>query len=108
MKFKIIFTSLLFFGLVFSSQSSFAQSTLRVGKRQVKQQVRIKQGVRSGELTRKETKALRAQQRHINRTKKRAKADGVVTPAERKVISRKQNRASKSIRRQKNDAQSRN
>ncbi|MEM6799908.1 MAG: hypothetical protein AAF696_00815 [Bacteroidota bacterium] len=108
MKVKFIFASLLFFGLMFSTQTSFAQATPKASKRQLKQGVRIKQGVRSGELTRKEAAGLKAQQRNIRRTKRAAKADGVVTPRERAVISRKQNRANRSIRRQKNDAQSRN
>lgn len=108
MKFKIIFTSLLFFGLVFSSQQSFAQATPKVTKRQINQQKRVKQGVRSGEITKKEFVGIQAQQRNIRRTKRRAKADGQVTARERARIHRKQTRASRNIKRQKNDAQSRN
>lgn len=85
-----------------------AQVTRHVTKSQVRQQKRIVQGAKSGELTRAETKELQRQQRHINRSKKRAKADGVVTPAERARLNGKQNRASRNIRRQKNDAQDRN
>lgn len=85
-----------------------AQNTRHVTKSQVRQQKRIVQGAKSGELTRQEIKQLERQQRHINRSKKRAKADGVVTPAERVRLNGKQNRASRNIRRQKNDAQDRN
>ncbi len=85
-----------------------AQNTRHVTKSQVRQQKRIVQGAKSGELTRQEIKQLEQQQRHINRSKRRAKADGVVTPAERVRLNGKQNRASRNIRRQKNDAQDRN
>lgn len=85
-----------------------AQNTRHVTKSQVRQQKRIVRGAKSGELTRQEIKQLERQQRHINRSKKRAKADGVVTPAERVRLNGKQNRASRNIRRQKNDAQDRN
>lgn len=85
-----------------------AQATRHVAKSQVRQQTRIVQGAKSGELTRAEIKELERQQRHINRSKRRAKADGVVTPAERARLNGKQNRASRNIRRQKNDTQDRN
>jgi len=107
MKVKFILTSLLFLGLAFSQQS-FAQVTPKVAKRQVVQKNRIKHGMKNGELTKKEAAGLKAQQRHINRSKKRAKADGKVTARERNSIRRKQNRASRNIKRQKNDPQSRN
>ncbi len=75
--------------------------------RQGIQQVRIAQGVKSGELTKAERRALKLEQRHIRRTKRRAAADGVITPHERNVIDRKQRRASRHIRRQKNDLDTR-
>lgn len=87
--------------------SAQSKATPRASKRQVKQQGRIQQGRRSGELTRKETVKLQAQQAHIHRTKRRAKSDGIVTRRERAQINRKQNRANRNIRRQKNDAQKR-
>ncbi len=84
-----------------------AQSTPAVSKHQVRQQQRIAEGVKSGELTRHERKQLKRQQRHINRTKHRAKADGVVTPAERAHIRNEQKRANRNIYRQKHDPQGR-
>ena len=94
--------------LVFSLGVSAQNSTPMANKKQVRQQVRIAEGVASGELTKAERRGLKAQQRNIRRTKQRAKADGVVTPGERVLIHKKQRRADRSIRRQKNDAQSRN
>lgn len=82
---------------------AYAQETPVADQRQRNQQARIREGVVAGDLTRAETKRLRAQQRHIRRTERRAKADGTVTAQERRTIQRKQNRASREIRRQKND-----
>ena len=105
----IILASLLFFGLSLSTISVQAQSaTPGVTKRQVKQQARIQQGKKSGELTKPETVKLQAQQAHIKRSKKRAKADGVVTRRERAKLHRKQNRASRNIKSEKHDRQDRN
>lgn len=82
-----------------------AQRAPRANARQRHQQARISEGVRSGELTRSETRRLRTEQRHIRRTERRMKADGKMTGQERVKLQRKQNRASRDIRRQKNDVQ---
>lgn len=107
---KIIFiaTFLLFF-IYFgaSAQTNNDTRTAKANVRQTAQRARITQGVKSGELTRKEAVGLRVQQKHIKRTKKRAKADGKVTRKEKREINRKQNRASRNIKRQKSDGQSR-
>lgn len=75
--------------------------------RQLRQQSRIKEGVKSGELTRKETRRLEAEQRMIQKEKKIARADGKVTKRERALIMRDQNKVSRDIYRQKHDAQKR-
>lgn len=86
---------------------SWAQSTPVIDQRQQNQQARINQGVVSGEVNRAEAARLRAEQRHIRRTERRAKADGNVTAKERAKIQRKQNKVSRDIRRQKHDGQQR-
>jgi len=88
-----------------SGVSVFAQTSKPISKTQKLQKHRIKQGVKSGELTRVEAKKLNAQQRNIQKTKAVAKADGVVTKKERKIIKTKQAKASKAIYRQKHDGQ---
>lgn len=85
-----------------------AQSTPKLTKTQIKQQKRIKNGVQNNELTRGETKKLAQQQRNIQHTKKKAKADGVVTRKERTTIRRQQKNASANIYRKKNNNISRN
>ncbi len=82
----------------------FAQTAKpRAVKKQTVQKERIKDGVKSGEITRKEATVLRAQQKEIRRTKQAAKADGVVTKKERVIINKKQRAASGNIARKKHN-----
>ena len=88
------------------ASAGFAQTQTPVVKeRQENQQKRIAEGVKSGELTAKETKHLETREVKIQNDKKEAKADGVVTHQERAKLHREQNRASRAIYRQKHDAQ---
>jgi hypothetical protein len=88
--------------------SGIAQTkTPRVKERQENQQKRIAGGVKSGELTAKETVKLETREAKIQADKKEAKSDGVVTHKERAQLHREQNRASRAIYRQKHDAQTR-
>jgi hypothetical protein len=75
--------------------------------RQVTQQARIADGVNDKQLTRHETARLEREQRKIQIEKKMAKADGTVTPKEKRFLRHEQNRASRDIKRQKNDGQTR-
>ncbi len=79
-----------------------------ISKREHRQQARIRQGVKSGELTRGEARRLEARERKIRADKKAAKADGKVTPAERRKLNREQNRASRKIYRLKHNARTAN
>ncbi|HBY61940.1 MAG TPA: hypothetical protein DEH78_19140 [Solibacterales bacterium] len=83
-------------------------SAQRIQNRKEAQRERIEQGVRSGELTRGEAARLREQQRDIRQTVRRDRVDGGgLTPRERAKIEKKQDRANRSIARQKHDAQRR-
>jgi hypothetical protein len=84
-------------------QPAPAPKTPRITKRQINQQERIQQGVKSGELTKGETRLLEKEQMKIQKDKKAAKADGVVTPQERRKILREQNKASRDIKRLKHN-----
>ncbi len=75
---------------------------------QAVQRHRIRQGVRSGELTRHETRQLVKQQREIKQDKKEARADGVVTAAERKEIRQDKRKANRNIFRKKHNRRDRN
>ena len=71
------------------------------------QHKRIAQGVRSGELTRNETRQLASEQRNIRLEKREARADGVVTAAERREIRRDKRHASRNIIRKKHNRRGR-
>jgi len=101
MKIKVLFSSL--FLIVLSSALSAQTATPGVTDRQINQQKRITQGVRSGELTKKETARLQVQQRQIQKHKQAVKADGVVTKRERTSLQVHQNKASRTIQRKKNN-----
>lgn len=77
--------------------------TPEITKRQMNQRARIRQGVKSGELTKGEAKNLRQEQKTIRAEKQMAKADGKVTPAERARIRKDQNKASRDIYRKKHN-----
>ncbi len=88
--------------------SVYAQTaTPRVRHSQVNQQARIREGVRSGELTKGEAVRMEARQAKIQHDKKVAKSDGIVTLEERAKLNREQNAASRKIYRQKHDSQRR-
>ena len=74
-----------------------------VGKRQVRQQERILQGIERGELTRAEARSLEHEQRHIQRQKSRAWSDGELTRQERLHLEREQDHASRHIYRAKHN-----
>jgi tellurite resistance protein len=79
--------------------TAYAQSneTPRIDQREANQQKRIDQGVKSGELTNKEANTLQRRQDRVNAAEANAKADGKVTPQERRKLRRMENRNSKAI-----------
>lgn len=87
--------------------SAMAQSTPSVDRREHRQQRRIRHGVKSGELTRREAARLEAGQARTRRMERRAKADGTVTRRERARLQHRENRTSRRIYRQKHDNQKR-
>ena len=78
-----------------------------VNHRQHHQVERIRQGVRSGELTRSEVQGLNEQRREIRQQERAYKADGQLTKAERKDLHQDMNALSKDIYNEKHDAEKR-
>lgn len=76
-----------------------------MSRRQAQQQKRIDQGVRSGELNKKEAARLRKGQQRIQKMEDKAMADGKMTQKERKKIEQAQDQESKKIYREKHDKQ---
>lgn len=93
-----------------SADSAAQQSPRRgsINSRQQNQRQRIRQGVRSGELTARETGRLVAEQVHINRMEDRFRTSGDgLSNRERVRLQRELNQSSRHIRRQKHDEQDR-
>ncbi len=102
MKLKAILSGLT---LVLFCAVGFAQTAKKpIQKKQANQKQRITQGVKSGELSKKEAFRLKAQQKEIAVTKRAAKSDGVVTKKEKAVINQKQKEASRNIAHKKHNA----
>ncbi len=68
---------------------------------------RIRQGVRSGELTKSEVVKLKKEERDIRKDEKEARQDGVVTAAERKDIRSDKRKLSRDIYRKKHNEKER-
>jgi len=85
----------------------FAQttSTARIDQRQANQQQRIDQGVKSGQLNKKEAARLEKGQERIQKMENKAMADGKMTKKERAQIEKAQDRESRRIAREKHDKQ---
>jgi hypothetical protein len=103
---KILLSSLLAFS--FAAIAIAQTATPEVDAREKNQHARIKEGVKSGELTKPEAARARAEQQRIKNAEAKAKSDGVVTDAERAKLDAKQDKASAHIYNQKHDAQDRN
>ena len=67
-------------------------------RRAVRQELRIRQGVQAGQLTRCETVRLRQGQRHIRHMELRTRADGRMGPRERVRLHRALDRQNVRIR----------
>lgn len=108
----VLATGLLFSGFALAQDATVtpqptAEAPANTGHmREMRQQRRIHQGADQGQLTTRETKRLKLEQRAIDRQQKRARADGVVTAQEQKRIHRMQAAAGKDITRQRQDAAS--
>ena len=97
MKAKFLIIAL--FALLFGVANADAQ----VRQRAIKQHHRIKQGVKSGELTRAEALNLRKNQKDLRQDARLAKSDGKVTRNERKILRKEQRKDSRKIYRKKHN-----
>jgi hypothetical protein len=79
-----------------------------IDRREYRAQQRINQGIRSGELTRREARRLEAGLARIRIDERFARSDGNLSPRERARLNRELNHESRNIYRQKHDGQDRN
>jgi len=102
MKTKFLFTIAVLFCLGLASVQA------QVRERAYDQHGRITNGVRHGELSRKEAHRLEMKQRHIHRDIRKAKHnDGYLSKRERRRIAREQKYASRQIYRYKHNGANR-
>lgn len=93
---KIISASFL---LLFAVTTASAQSV--ISKRS--DRAKVKQGIRSGELTKVETASILKSEKNIRQSKQAARADGKVTRHERKDIRKEKKKADAKIYRLKHN-----
>ena len=96
---KILLSGLILFVMAISS----ANAQVRHSQKQ-----RIKQGVKSGELTKRETKNILQDKKEIRQDIQLAKSDGKVTRNEKKLILKEQKRENREIYRKKHNNRDRN
>lgn len=105
-KFRLIPYAVLAAGLLAGS-GAYAQSMSTIDAREAQQQQRIRDGIRDGSLTRSEANRLQQGEQRIERYEQRARADGVVTPAERRRLDGMLDRESRAIHNERTDGQRR-
>jgi hypothetical protein len=74
-------------------------------QRDVNQQERIEQGLKSGELNTKEAGKLENEEKHVDKMEARDLKNGKISPAEQARLNAAQNKVSADIYKQKHDAQ---
>ena len=83
-------------------------ASAQINRRERHEQQRIRQGIRNGELTRREAGRLEAQQARIRIAERFARRDGNISYRERARLDRMLDHASRNIYRRKHDSQDRN
>ena len=93
---------------VLSAGSAFAADGAGTVQRDVNQQTRIEQGLKSGELNTREAAKLEKEEAHVDHLQAKDMKDGSLSPAEKARLSAAQNKVSKDIYAEKHDAQTGN
>ncbi|MDX2157152.1 MAG: hypothetical protein SFW09_11645 [Hyphomicrobiaceae bacterium] len=91
------------------STAAAAQSygSNRIDRREANQERRIQEGLRSGDITRREYRQLEAEQRRIQEMERQAKRDGYIDRREAREIARSQDAASRHIAQERSDGERR-
>lgn len=97
MKTNKLLAAVLLSAFAFPAFSQQRTATPGIDKAQQNQDNRIINGLRSGELTAQEAQNLQRGTNRIEANKQAAKADGVVTVAERRKLKRQQKKMSRKI-----------
>lgn len=91
--------------LFFTAGALAQEKTPNLDKREKRQEKRIEQGVKSGELNKRETARLEARESKLRADEAKAKADGKVTTKERAKLQHEANKTSRHNYGQKHDKQ---
>src|SRR5689334_17454797 len=97
---KLMFVAVALFTV--TAASAHPRSPL-INRRERHQARRIHQGVKSGELTPREARVLRQEEREVRWDEREAKSDGKLTPMERRHLRRELNQNSRRIYRLKHN-----
>ena len=100
---KVLFAIL---GIALSAGTLATANAATINQRESQEQARIRQGIRGGELTRREAVRLEREQAKIRVDERFLRRNGL-TAKERERLQNELNRASKDIYRQKHDNQDR-
>ena len=88
--------------------NAFCQKTPHADKRQKIQKHRIKSGVKSGEITKREGKSIKYSYKNTKKYEAKAKSDGKVTWKERARLQHLENKSSRKVFRTKHNKKDRN
>jgi hypothetical protein len=95
---KIMGITMKFVALSVLTSAAWAQTTAgKDQQRDVNQQERIEQGLKSGQLSTKEAGSLERQEQHIDKMEARDLKNGSISPAEQARLNAAQNRVSNNI-----------
>jgi methylthioribose-1-phosphate isomerase len=97
----------LFIVAVFALAMGVGSANAQIRHRALNQHQRIREGVKSGELTRPEAKNLREDHKDLHQDIKEARSDGKITREERKDIRKEENKDSRKIYRKKHNERER-
>ena len=107
MRLSSLLTALLIAAAPGLASAAEVDSTKRIDQRQDRQEQRIEQGAKSGELTKKEARRLEKGQARIDAAEKKAAADGKITKEERARIEKMQGKQAREIHQERRDKQER-
>jgi hypothetical protein len=105
---KLLLTLFVLGLLAVISTESYGQTTPGADTRQKNQKHRVKTGVKSGEITKREAKSIHKSTKSAKRYEAKAKSDGKVTWKERARLKHKENQSSRKIYRTKHNKKDRN
>lgn len=104
---------ILFFAIVIATTVSVnAQTQKHLGKRNEDmnlkgEKARVKEGIKSGEITKAEAKRIKKEAKDVQHAKHRANADGTITKREQMRIAKQDRQLDKTIRKTKHNKRDR-